>query len=105
MEKRTFVIDCFSFMLENLNPFSLERNFSLIKDRDCINMLWEKYIPQELYRDICLKEHFEILSQLTILFQQANLIIKEFIIKTENGLLLCYSKIYQYVLATIFPRF
>lgn len=69
MEKRTFVIDCFSFMLENLNPFSLERNFSLIKDRDCINMLWEKYIPQELYRDICLKEHFEILSQ------QANLII------------------------------
>ena len=38
----SFVIECFSFITENLNPDSLERQFTYKRNKKYIYMLWKK---------------------------------------------------------------
>ena len=40
-EKSSFVLDIFSFLLENLNPTQLDRKFNSETDKSYVKMLWE----------------------------------------------------------------
>ena len=79
-ENKSFVIDCYSFILLYLNPFYLERKFENI-DRDYVNAMWYLHIPNDFYNFISLPEHFETLNKLKLKFQDANEIVKSF---TDN---------------------
>ena len=52
-ENRSFIINCFSFLLLYLNPFYLERKFETNSDRDYVTILWSFMMPQTLYNFIC----------------------------------------------------
>ena len=63
----SLVIDSYSFLTKNVNPFSLERTFSSVNDQQYVYMLWEKCIPNEFYKLVCKNNNFISLSQLNVL--------------------------------------
>ena len=62
-KNRSFVIDCFSFLLLYLNPFYLERKLESEIERDYVNVLWSFMMPGTLYNFICRDENFKILNK------------------------------------------
>ena len=50
---KSFAVDCYSFIVLNLNPFYLERKFEIIEDRQRIEMLWNVLMPQKFFTHIC----------------------------------------------------
>ena len=75
----------FSLIVSNLNPFSLERKFDNLMARNCIKIKWDIYVPNELYRFICLENDYYTLNQLEITFNKANQVIKSFLEKNANS--------------------
>ena len=75
----SFEVDCYSFIVQNSNPFSLERKFNSLTDQHYVNMMWEKCMPKSFYRFICLKENFILLNQLNVTYQKANKIVNYYI--------------------------
>ena len=51
-ENRSFIIDCYSFILLYLNPFYLKRKFENILDRVFVNVIWCSLIPNDFYNFI-----------------------------------------------------
>ena len=49
-----FVIDVYSFLLQNLNPLMIDRKFDNENDRQCVKMMWQKCLPQQFTRYIFL---------------------------------------------------
>ena len=42
---KSFVIDCYTFLLLNLNPFYLKQKFESVMDREYIEVIWNSQIP------------------------------------------------------------
>ena len=40
-----FVIDVYSFLLQNLHPLMIDRKFDNENDRQCVKMMWQKCLP------------------------------------------------------------
>ena len=68
----TFVIDVYSFLLQNLNPLMINRKFHNKNDRQCVKMLWQKCLPQQFTLCIFLYENFLGLTHMEITYQKAN---------------------------------
>ena len=62
-QNRSFVIDCFSFLLLYLNPFYLETKFESTIERDYVNVLWSFMMPEILYNFICRDDNFKTLNK------------------------------------------
>ena len=77
-ENRSFIIDCYSFILLYLNPFYLERKFENILDREYVNVVWCLLMPNDFYNFISEPENFKTLNKLKLKFQDANEIVKVF---------------------------
>ena len=77
-ENRSFIIDCYSFILLYLNPFYLERKFENILDREFVNVIWCLLMPNDFYNFISQSENFKTLNKLKLKYQEANEIIKSF---------------------------
>ena len=114
-ENRSFVIDCFSFILLYLNPFYLERKFENEIERDYINVLWSYLMPGTLYNFICREDNFKILNKVKLKFNEVNEIIKLFLedetissqkqqFNTLKNYLIENAKLYQFIYANLFPR-
>ena len=71
----SFVIDCIYFIVQNVNPFSLERKFNYQTDQHYLNMLLEK----------CREENFMVLNQLHVNYQKATKIVQEYDQKDEKS--------------------
>ena len=61
-----FVIDIYSFLLQNLNPLMIDRKFDNENDRQCIKMLWQKCLLQQFTGYIFLYDNFLALTQMEI---------------------------------------
>ena len=55
---KNFVFDTFILLTQNLNPFSLERKVSDLKNREIIYICWEECVEKSFYRHICQRENF-----------------------------------------------
>ena len=108
-ENRSFIIDCYSFILLYLNLFYSERKFESILDREYVNAMWCLQIPNGFYNFISQPEHFETLNKLKLKFQDANEIVKSFTDdETQFQLLKEFfiknAPFYQFVFGNSFPR-
>ena len=56
-QNNVFVIDIYSFLLQNLNPLMTDRKFDNENDRSYVKMLWQKCVPHDLCRYIYLKDN------------------------------------------------
>ena len=106
-ENRSFIIDCYSFILLYLNPFDLERKFENTLDREFVNVIWCLLMPNDFYNFISQSENFEALNRLKLKNQDANGTVKSF---TDNetqfqmlkDFLIRNSTHYQFVLEIYF---
>ena len=71
----SFVINCIYFIVQNVNPFFLERKFNYQTDQHYLNMLLEK----------CREENFMVLNQLHVNYQKATKIVQEYDQKDEKS--------------------
>ena len=69
---RSFVIDCYSFILLYLNPFYLDQKFDNSVEKDYVEALWQLQIPNDFYVLICRPENYKILNKLKLKFQETS---------------------------------
>ena len=67
----SFIIDCYTYILLNLNPFFLERKFDDKIDRDYVLTLWNYLISCKFYIYICRNDDFIELNNLSLKYQNA----------------------------------
>ena len=109
-QNRSFVIDCYSFIILYLNPFYLERKFENSIDRDYVNAMWNLMMPATLYNFIYQEENFKTLNKLKLKFQDTNEIIKTFLddnsqLEILKDYLIKYAKSYQFLYGNLFPKY
>ena len=109
-QNRSFVIDCYSFIILYLNPFYLERKFENNIDRDYVNAMWNLMMPPALYNFIYQEENFKTLNKLKFKFQDTNEIIKTFLdnnsqLEILKDYLIKYAKSYQFLYGNLFPKY
>ena len=107
---KSFVVNCYSFLLLYLNPFFLEQKFELQNDRQYVEMLWSSMIPNEFYNFICQNDNCTTLNKIKLRFQDMLEIVRNFMDNQEN-----YQKLkewfktnrfaIQYLFANLFPRY
>ena len=106
---RSFIINCYSFILLYLNPFYLERKFENILDREFVNVIWCLLMPNDFYNFISQPENFETLNKLKLKYQDANEIVKSFTddetqFQMLKDFLIRNSTHYQFVFGNLFPK-
>ena len=110
-QNKSFVIDCFSFILLYLNPFYLERKFETIIERDYVNLIWSYMMPETLYNFICMEDNYKTLNKLKLKFHETNEIIKIFLENDSTyfdvlkDYLIKNARSYQFVYGNLFPRY
>ena len=52
-DNRSFVVDCYTFILLNLNLFYLERKFENVFELEYVEILWNMLIPNSFYSFVC----------------------------------------------------
>ena len=77
-KNRSFIIDCYSFILWYLNPFYLDRKFENSVVKDYVEALWQLQIPNDFYVFICRPENYKILNKLKLRFQETSEIAKRY---------------------------
>ena len=83
-DNASFINDCFTYILFNLNLVFLEQTFNKKIDRDYVQTLWNYLIPNELYVYICRNDSFVTLNKLKLKFQNANKVVINFILEDNN---------------------
>ena len=77
--KTAFVLDVFTFLVQNLNPIALDRKLETEVERNFLKMLWEKCISTKFTKIILNEENYMFLCQTQITYQKANEIAKKFL--------------------------
>ena len=107
--KISFATDCSSFIVQNSNPFSLERKFSSNNDQQFLYMLWEKCIKNEFYKFFCQNNNFIFLNQSKGTYHKPNEIVREFVLAKGCDDFIRYFQqyhlVYQFIKSMIFPKF
>ena len=81
------IIDCFTYILFNLNPFFLEQKFDNEYNRERVRMLWTYLVPKEFYIFICKNDSFIVLNKLSLKYQNASKVINDFIVENNKHFL------------------
>ena len=63
-----FTFDIITLLTKTINPFSLERKITDVKNRDIVYMFWEECIEKSFYKHICENENFMYLNGKNILY-------------------------------------
>ena len=110
-DNASFIIHCYTYILFNLHPFSLERKFDNKRDTGYVETLWNYVIPNNFYIYICRNDNFIALNKLSLKYQNGLDILNRFILEDSNNFLLlkeCFKKnalLYQYIYSTLFPKY
>ena len=87
VKSRNFLtnIDCFTYILFNLNPFFLVPKFGKEHDRECVRThLWTYLVPNEFYIFIYKHDSFNVLNKLSLKYKNSSEIANDSIVK-NNG--------------------
>ena len=60
----SFIINCFTYILFNLNLFFLEQKFENEYDGERVRMIWTYLVRNEFYIFICKHDNFNVLNKL-----------------------------------------
>ena len=110
LENKSFVVDCYSFIVLNLNPFYLERKFEKTEERQQIEMLWNVLMPCKFFSHICQNNIYNLLISTKLKYQDVLEIVKNFCDEKENYeqmqiYLEKNLRLYQFVYANLFPKY
>ena len=108
-DNASFIIDCFTYILFNLNLFLWNKNSTL--EAEYVTMLWNHFIPDEFYIYIYRNDNFIVINKLSLKYQNAFDIINNFILEEKNNFVLLkelFKKnalLYQYIYSNLFPKY
>ena len=107
---KSFIINCYSFILLYLNPFYLDQKFENSVEKDHVEALWQLQILNDFYVFICRTENYKVLNKLKIKFQETSEIAKTYAddLIGYQQLETCFkqnAKECQYAYANLFPRY
>ena len=83
-----FIIDCYTYIPFNLNPFFLERKFDDKSDREYVETLWNCQFPNEFHIYIYRNDNFLTLNKLSLKYQNGDDIANNFILEDNSNFLL-----------------
>ena len=110
-DNASFIIDCYTYILFNLNPIFLEQKFDNKSDREHVETLWNYPIPNKFYIYICRNDNFIALNKLSLKYQNTFDILNNFILEDNSNFLLlrgCFKKnalLYQYIYSAPFLKY
>ena len=55
VEKVNFVVDVFSFLIQNINPTGLDIKLETALERDYFKMIWDTWVPPRVSKFIYIK--------------------------------------------------
>ena len=84
-DNASFIIDCYTYTLFNLNPFFLERKFDNKRDREYVESLWNYLIPNNFYIYIYRNDNFIALNKPSLKYRNAFDILNNLILKDNNN--------------------
>ena len=93
-----FIVDIFSFLLQNFNPINVDRKVDSEDEQLIINFLWEVCVPYELAAEIYKSSNYQILADSKLTFQKANQIVKNWIVSHDKKVK--FAKRYVKILKT-----
>ena len=107
---KSFVVDCYGFILLYLNPFYLERKLDNELDREYVNMIWCSVMPNLFYDFICREENCATLNKLRLKIQDTVEIAKRYTDDSSGFQMLSdvlrkYARVFQFVFGILFPRY
>ena len=107
---KSFVVDCYDFILLYLNPFYLERKLDNELDREYVNMIWCSVMPNLFYDFICREENCATLNKLRLKIQGTVEIAKRYTDDSSGFQMLSdvlrkYARVFQFVFGILFPRY
>ena len=105
-----FTFNIITPLTKNVNPFSLERKISDIKNREIIYMLWDECIEKTFYKHICESENFIYLNSKNIAKHCKTVqIVLDYLNKDSENIILLrrclqkHMKPIQFVYSRCFP--
>ena len=87
-EETTFVLDAFTFLVQNSNPIALNRMLKTDVKRNYLKMLWEKCISLKFTKFILTEENYMLLCQTQLIYQKAIKIVKKFVEDDDENIAL-----------------
>ena len=109
-KNRSFVIDCFTFMVLYLNPFYLERKFETSTEREFVNVLWCFLMPSSLYNFINQNKNMTMLNKIKIKYVDVKKLMLEFVQCDEGNVNVLASYLekngilYQFLYGNLFQK-
>lgn len=86
-DNASFIIDCFTYILFNLNLYFLERKFDYESEREYVKMMWNYLVPNEFYIYVC-RNDLIVLNKLSLKYQNAFDIVNIVILEKSNNFVL-----------------
>ena len=80
----SFIVDILSFLVQNFNPVNLDIKLDLEKERDMVKFLWDECIPHEFVTFLYKGKYYEEISQPNLTYQEANNIVKEYLVENPQ---------------------
>ena len=75
--KKSFIVDILSFLVQHFNPVNLDIKLDTDKERETIIFLWDKCIPNDFVQFIYKQNNYNQISRPSLTYQKPNTIVKE----------------------------
>ena len=95
-EKKSFIVDVATFIVQYLNLLSLDRKLETEKERKQVRFVWEKCLPKEFDDFLKQQDNYIFVSTQTLNYQKCFNIVQNFIEKDENNFSLLKSSVKEY---------
>ena len=82
--KNNLIVDILSFLVQNFNPVNLDIKLDTEKKREMVKFMWDECIPNEFVSFIYKHRYYTQISQLSLTYQKANRIVKEYLAEDIN---------------------
>ena len=80
------MLDTFTLITKNLNPFSLERKIADVKSREIIYMFWEECVEKSFYRHIFERGNFLYLNGKNVQYPRSAEIVISYVNQNNENI-------------------
>ena len=90
-----FTFDIITLLTKDINPFSLERKITDVKNRDITYMFWEECSEKSFYKHICENDNFMCLNGKNVLYIKTAQIVLDYLNKDLQNIVRfrrCFQK-------------
>ena len=107
---RSFVFVLYVLATKNINPFSLERKFFDVRNREMINMFWKDSNNPSFYKYICKPDNFLYLNLKNVIYLRVADIVWKYLEQDEQNFnkirkkLIENKKVFQFVYSSVYPE-